>query len=264
MLGTAGLVVAAATGLAMAEHSAVLGSDSPSETAQRIHAEPTAAQPTAAELPAAAPPATALTCPAGMVLIDAAIIQIGQPERKSWPAPTGPLRPTQVDTFCIDKTERSREDFMRWPDSAQVRDDGCDWRRGGDSTQDGEKPVVCITRAEARNYCAAVIAGGRLPGLMEWESAARADNRQDLRISLSREWIADDFPPAALDRAWTQGDHPAQAMFRQKWPKSRIRSGPTTGQNLFSWNRRDSTQRLRNLGFRCATQSSPDGPTRLP
>lgn len=47
------------------------------------------------------------------------------------------------------------------------------WSGGAPQAERGDQPVVCVTRSEARAFCAS--RGGRLPTIAEWLRAGRAD-----------------------------------------------------------------------------------------
>lgn len=249
MLGAAGTMVLAATGLSLADRDAPFAPE-PELAAVQLEGAMAASQ--AAPAQAAADPAAAVpapTCPQGMVLVGATIIWIGQPEggRADWPEPRSErLLPQEIDAFCIDQAARTWAEFQAWQGSARVFDDACDWR----TTASGPSaPVSCVTRDEAAAHCTDTASGGQLPSLLQWEAVARLPEPHRIVRDIRREWIADDFPAEVFDRVPPTEGQPREGMFRGEL----LDSVEPAGNVLLSWSRQPLDNRWRNLGFRCAS-----------
>ncbi len=192
--------------------------------------------------PVAPTPAAPPSCPDGMTRVDGGRPQIGQPDRPTWPPPRSrDIEPVEVASFCLDSKPRSPADLAAWSGEA-VR---------GAQTCQGRPPkdrATCISRDEAAAYCAEVVPGGRLPTLLEWEQLSRSPQAETVRYLNQREWIADNFPPAALNRRAANDRSTDVGMFR----KGLLSPVSPIGNVLHSWNQQDVNSRWANLGFRCA------------
>ena len=203
----------------------------PVPQAQALVAEPVAPA-------AAAPP----TCPDGMTRVDRGLPQIGQPDRPTWPPPRSrKLLPVEVPAFCLDSKPRAPADLAVWSGEAVRAAQPCKGKPPKDR-------ATCISRDEAAAYCAEVVPGGRLPTLLEWEQLSRSPQADTLRYLNLREWIADNFPPAALNRRAADDRSIDVGMFR-KGLEGKV---SPTDNVLHSWNQQDANNRWANLGFRCA------------
>lgn len=198
----------------------------------------------------AAPPGP--RCPEGMVVVPASTLRLGQPVggRGGWPAPTGPIPQVEQPAFCVDPGPRTR---------AQVRAIGAgapalsseDCQPPPDEAQPSQ-PATCLGQVEAARACAAMVEGGRLPTLLEWEALARTPLAGPA-VTVPWEWAGDAFPAAILQRG---PPSPDKAMFRQD-----LRGEVAAQDNmLHSWNHQPTTARLRRLGFRCATDPLDPAP----
>lgn len=190
------------------------------------------------------------TCPPGMLLIPAiAGMRLGQPVggRKNWPRPTGSrLDPEDVPAFCLDPRPRDRSSVLLSDyDAAAVA--RCE--RHIEPT-DRPRERTCLSRDEAEHVCARAVPGGHLPGVLEWESAARA---RIVGLDLpEHEWSGERFPPAVFNRIdpnWSMGD----GMWVGRLPEAR-QPATTEGVVLLAWNQQAPSNRHVERAFRCAAR----------
>lgn len=214
------------------------------------------AAPAAARLdpPAAVDAAPAAPrCPQGMIFVAATTLRLGQPEggRGGWPAPTGPIPEVEQPAFCVDPGPRTRAQALAISEGAP-RLQSADCQPTPDEALTWQ-PATCVSQAEAASACAAMVPGGGLPSLLQWEALARAALPSS-PVRVASEWASDPFPASILQR----GPHSAdKAMFRQDLPpESRVKAR-AQGNMLHSWNHQHTSARLRRLGFRCAADPLP-------
>jgi formylglycine-generating enzyme required for sulfatase activity len=189
-----------------------------------------------------------------MIFVAATTLRLGQPEggRGGWPPPTDPILPVDVAAFCVDPGPRTRAQ-VHAALGLDALPNRADCRPTEDVARPGQ-PATCVSQAEAASACAAMVPGGRLPGLTEWEALARSSS-PPAASWVEREWAADPFPAALLRRGKSLA---GEGMFRQDLPpESRVKAR-AQGDMLHSWNRQKSTTRLPMLGFRCAVDPLPD------
>jgi len=183
---------------------------------------------------AAVPP----TCPAGMALVPATTIRIGQPTgRATWPAPSPvAIAPIDVPAFCIDRHPTRWSDL---PEPLAVARQAC----SGLQTDRAR----CLTRDEAERACEA--RGLRLPRLDEWEAVLRAPTEISTSSS-PKEWVQDRYPPKVLNRFGPapQGD----GLYRMNDLRDR---GAGPEDVWWSWNQQPPDPRFVKVGFRCATDA---------
>ncbi len=92
----------------------------------------------------------------------------------------GPAHRVRVKAFRIDRYEVTNEQYRRFikatghrqPELADDFAQDFSWRDGSFPTGTGDRPVVLVSQADARAYCA--WAGKRLPTESEWERVARS------------------------------------------------------------------------------------------
>jgi hypothetical protein len=209
------------------------------------------AAPPSSPAPPASAPNPATSCPTGMVYVEAPTIQIGQPTgRKDWPEaiPTR-IERQEVAPFCIDAEPRSRAQLGEWEGgkewAAQAATVECNRTSNAVSET---SPAGCVSRDVAQVYCRSVHAGGSLPSLIQWEAVKREANDAGVGGGIYREWVADLFPPAVLNRRRGADLDSQEGLFREPLKGKSSAEGGL----LLSWNRRQPYLLLNNLGFRCA------------
>jgi len=80
-----------------------------------------------------------------------------------------PQHTLTLSAFKIDKTEVTQDQFSACIAAGACNPPGCEW-----DCSKGSLPATCLTRADAKAYCA--WASGRLPTEAEWEKAARGSD----------------------------------------------------------------------------------------
>lgn len=201
------------------------------------------------QTPAPLPTPRAGACPAGTLLVPTVhAMRLGQPEgaRPGWPRPDeGRLDAGTVQAYCLDTNPRQRGASLP-PEVDAEAVAACQRRLGP-----GELPAAqtCLTRDEAEAWCRATLTDGHLPGIEEWEAAARG-RLSGLQLATG-EWSGERFPPAVLGRSdprWSRGD----GMTVAQLPPGRT---PFTfdGHLLLEWQQADPEDRDPKRGFRCAS-----------
>lgn len=175
-------------------------------------------------------------------------MRLGQPfgARKTWPRATSSrFDPVDVPAFCLDPRPRERSSvLLRDYDAAAVA-------RCEQHIEPGDRPHrrTCLTRDEAEGVCARSVPGGHLPGVLEWESAARS---RVVGLELpEQEWSGERFPTAVFlrfDPGWSKGD----GMWVGRIPEGREPES-AVGAALLAWYQQDPAHRDAERGFRCAT-----------
>ncbi len=143
--------------------------------------------------------------PEGMVWVPAGATWIGDDEGDPDEAPA---RRVEVPGFFIDRTEVTNDAYAAFvADTGRAAPgDGAEWAApwawtdGAPRPGTGGDPVFLVTWEDADAYCRWV--GRRLPTELEWERAARGDDR--------RRWAwGDDWDPRETRANWFDGeDHP--------------------------------------------------------
>ena len=118
-----------------------------------------------------APDGSGGACPAGMLRIPGGKFWVGS-TRGSGSDEEWPRFRTEVEPFCLDKTEVTQDAYLSCVATGKCKPAGsnhrfCNLRQKGR----GDHPVNCVDWYQARDYCAARAA--RLPSEVEWEFAAR-------------------------------------------------------------------------------------------
>jgi len=171
------------------------------------------------------------------------------PARKAWPTQVGRIDPVTVSAFCLDPQPPIPADY-RQVASAAYPAGVCRWDR-----DDGDRGAVyCLTRDEAAAWCAESRPGGRLPSMLEWESAYRA-KLSELAAPV-HEWTREPFPSPTLaleDRNWSRGAGMWVRELPGEPPKARAYLA-------LSWNHQDPELRHPERTFRCAAALGPSTP----
>jgi formylglycine-generating enzyme required for sulfatase activity len=114
-----------------------------------------------------------------------------------------PAHLTHIDTFLIDKTEVTQDDYSRFVQAAKHRAP-FHWKDGRIPDGQGQFPVYNVSWDDAAAYCG--WAGKRLPTEAEWEKAARGG------LDKKRYPWGDQLRPPAQDQK-TQGPKLAHYAF---------------------------------------------------
>ena len=239
-----------------------------------------------------APPA-----PAGMVFVrggDKFLMGTDDTKGKEWSQPMHEIR---VESFFIDKTEVSNEDYYGFV-KATGHTPPADWKNGQPRPGTAKLPVVNVSWKDAKDY--AEWAGKRLPTEVEWEYAARGMAgpwKRDWSTLQSNLKESGHGQPVAVGsyqegRSWCGAADMIGNVFEwvgsdlTPYPKSSLRPDPrfkiyrggafdTSTEELLTTNRYFDTpdKKRLNLGFRCAkdvqrnftasSQPSPTLPRRL-
>ncbi|MCK6520334.1 formylglycine-generating enzyme family protein [Myxococcota bacterium] len=205
------------------------------------------------------PPPPAPTCPAGMTLIPASTITIGQPVggRKNWPTPRpARIAPIEVPAFCVHNAPITFAEWDTWPrrDDEALKSD-CQWGVAK-ADKSPSSPAHCVGRAAAVAYCADAVPGGHLPTIAEWEALARSPVPNLGQSGVQFEWAEDLFPPAVFNRRAEpcRESFCDDGMFKKTLdPKTSV---SPVGDVLWSWSQRPKGQSHNELTFRCAVAPS--------
>ena len=206
------------------------------------------------------PPPPEPTCPAGMTLIPASTITIGQPKggRKNWPTPRpATIAPIDVPAFCVHNAPVTRAEWVAWPRRNEPElASGCEWGIAKPPTAPGS-PAHCVGRAAAVTYCATNIPGGHLPTIAEWEALARSEAKNLGQSGAKFEWAGDLFPPAVFNRRVEPcRDTTCQDGMIKETLNAQSAVDPV-GDVLWSWSTRKEGESHNQLTFRCAVEPTP-------
>ena len=203
---------------------------------------PDAASARVASADASAP----LHCPTGFTMIPRRdFMLVGPDDRPTWPARTSTVpQHHNVRAFCLQNERVSASAFRSQADASLHPSAAC-------PTDGDAGDVHCASYDEARLWCAGFVPGGRLPSVLEWESAARAGMSSVIHAwqadGPETEWVSDTFPSPAFQMGIPDEAESDVVMSRG------MRLVHTDGdQPWWSWERADRRTRVANRYFRCA------------
>jgi hypothetical protein len=196
--------------------------------------------PPAAPAPAAKPPPEP-ACAAGTRRLQARAFKLRQPvDRVKWPKAERLIVDVAHPSLCFDEQPVSADEY-----AACVTAGACMQRASTCRASEGGAPANCVSHAQAETYCQ--WRGAVLVDLVAWEDALRQGIPTHPDADL-REWAADPYPAAALQRGPpTLVEGKAHYMARSKRP-----GGAGGDDSVGGWEHRSEAADS-IVGFRCMT-----------
>lgn len=169
----------------------------------------------------------------------------GPRPRPDWPRKEAIPQPVALPPFCLDRAPVTTASFSKHLAQAGLargphhRETHCNL-----GNESNALPINCSLWTEAQRYCE--VHGGRLPSILQWEAAMRAEPPVAL-IPYTGEWAEDAFPPTVFGYTAEPGT-PKQRLYWEKALK-----GLPEGAPWLSWQRKRTEKGATNLSFRCAS-----------